>query len=94
MFALWQHARSDGDYVRYSRYIEYAVFDDNEPRIPSKSNGARAGGDRVLIVDDEHNIRLEVMGVPVSFAAEVASREIDQADFQHDNIMKHESDAE
>jgi hypothetical protein len=80
VFALWQHARQDGDYVRYSLNLEKPVFSPDAPPVPG--NGARAGGDRVLRVINDNNILLDISGAPASFVAELTSEESDQAYFK------------
>ena len=42
----------------------------------------------MLIVVDDNTIRLEVMGVPSSFAAEIASEETDREYFQTGSSTK------
>lgn len=79
VFALWQQRRQDDDFVRYSRYFEQPIFNPNAPPVPGR--GARAGGDRALIVVDDDNIRLDVLGVPASFAEEVTSDEAERTYF-------------
>ena len=80
IFSLWQHWRSDGDFVRYNRgVIGQPLFDSNAPPVPTTTSGAKAGGDRVLVVDDDNNIRLEVLGVTPSFVADIASREAEES---------------
>jgi hypothetical protein len=63
VFALWQQAREDGDYVRASRNLELPVFDPSAAPVPTTNNGALAGGDRVLVIVDDWTIRLEVLGL-------------------------------
>jgi hypothetical protein len=94
VFALWQQQREDGDYVRYSRFREQPLFDPDAPPVPTTTDGARAGGDRTLVVVDDNTIRLEVSGVSASFAAEVTSEEFARAYFQTGSKTSQVSDTD
>jgi hypothetical protein len=73
MFAVWQQGRRDGDYVRFSQSLEQVVFNNDAPPIWTGNDGARAGGDRILYVQD-NAVVLNVLGVSPSFVAETSER--------------------
>lgn len=73
MFAIWQQGRRDGDYVRFTQSAEEVVFDGNAPPIWTGNDGARAGGDRILYVQDGAVV-LNVLGVSPSFMADTSER--------------------